>query len=250
MLHAPSTRPCPAPAGVSVSLPPWPSRHAPPLTSSEFPRKDRYLCAFYSALLVVGLLGPVHSAWACRPLATEDADVLERGSCERESFGLRVKPQGLNTTRGVSTQVGCGVGEATQIALAGTRSRGGEDTLGAWTVGGKTETVARDHGTLGVISGRYPATQGDDARLQVGVLKKEQRLVVLALNARAHSPGAAQKPYWVNTSAPAGTLNWKWSAGKTTAERHSVKLSSERCPKLSTISRAAKSLPRKPTVRN
>ncbi|MES2889352.1 MAG: hypothetical protein V4739_15260 [Pseudomonadota bacterium] len=97
-----------------------------------------------AALLVTGLLGPAHNAWAGRPLVTEDADVLERGHCEWESFGLHAKAEGLETIKGLSTQVGCGVGGGTQVALAGTRSRAGQDTLRAWTVGGKTEIVARD----------------------------------------------------------------------------------------------------------
>lgn len=104
-----------------------------------------------AALVLVGLLSLSQGAWAGRPLVTEDADVLERGSCELEGFGLRAKANGLEPLNAAAAQVGCGVGAGTQVALGGSRARSAGDTDRAWSIGGKTEIYARNSGRdLGV----------------------------------------------------------------------------------------------------
>jgi hypothetical protein len=55
------------------------------------------------------------SAWAGRPLLTEDASVLASRACELEGF-LAI-PQGWNTTVR-SAQISCGAGDRTQLGIA------------------------------------------------------------------------------------------------------------------------------------
>jgi hypothetical protein len=55
------------------------------------------------------------TAWAGRPLLTEDAGVLASRACELESFLAR--PQGWNTTVR-SAQISCGASDRTQLGIA------------------------------------------------------------------------------------------------------------------------------------
>ena len=65
---------------------------------------------------VFGLV--MQNAWAGRPFSTEDAGVIEKGHCEVEAFGVRLRPPGGPTENGLSAQLGCGVIGRTQLALA------------------------------------------------------------------------------------------------------------------------------------
>lgn len=58
------------------------------------------------------------AAIAGRPMATEDAGVLEASDCELESFIGAGRPRGGPSEREQSLQVGCGVGAHSQVALA------------------------------------------------------------------------------------------------------------------------------------
>lgn len=82
-----------------------------------------------AAIAVALALAP--SAHAGRPLVTEDANVLDRGACELESFAARARERDAPSTRSISVQAGCGIGLDTQLALQAVRTRGGEagDTL-------------------------------------------------------------------------------------------------------------------------
>jgi hypothetical protein len=86
-----------------------------------------------AAALCAAALAP---AIAGRPLETEDAGVLERGSCEVEGYAARLSAPG-SRERTHSLQSGCGVGLSTQLALAVTLSRADDDAHGAH-FGGKT----------------------------------------------------------------------------------------------------------------
>lgn len=76
------------------------------------------------------------TAWAGRPLATEDAGVLGRGECEIESYAGHVRD---NSSPSVSTrwaQFGCGIGLNSQLAIgAGTERSEGELTKPAALMG-------------------------------------------------------------------------------------------------------------------
>lgn len=93
-----------------------------------------------SILLLAALLafGP---AWAGRPLVTEDAGTLARGECEWESFaGRQARPK---VTLGAS-QVGCGVGYNTQLALGVSRDVSDGNGSNYLLVNGKTAFDAVD----------------------------------------------------------------------------------------------------------
>ena len=99
-----------------------------------------------SALLAACAL-PVHAG---RPLATEDADTLEAGACEWESFAGRESARGTPSARAWATQVGCGVGHRAQVALAYGEARSGGLKVPAWTLGGKLGLVPRADGATGL----------------------------------------------------------------------------------------------------
>ena len=90
------------------------------------------------------------TAQAGRPLATEDADVLDRAACEWESFAARQTVSGAPAVNGVSTQVGCGFGWNSQVALGYTRERSAGESASAWGLSGKTALVERSAGTTGL----------------------------------------------------------------------------------------------------
>ena len=92
-------------------------------------------------VVAVTLLGTAVGAspvWAGRPLATEDAGVLERGECELESYAGRVKADTPPTVRTGWAQIGCGIGFSTQIALGGGVERSDGDRSAKAALVGKT----------------------------------------------------------------------------------------------------------------
>jgi opacity protein-like surface antigen len=80
-------------------------------------------------------------AHAGRPLATEDAGVLERGECEWESFAARAKESQGSAGKTLSTQLGCGIGANTQVAFAVQRESADGQHAHALVLGGKTSLV-------------------------------------------------------------------------------------------------------------
>jgi len=75
------------------------------------------------------------TAWAGRPLVTEDAGVLAETECEWESFlGRQTEPK---VTLG-ATQIGCGIGSNTQVALGTSRERDAHTGSNYTTLSGKT----------------------------------------------------------------------------------------------------------------
>ncbi len=98
------------------------------------------LCTFAVMSALVGL------AHAGRPLATEDAAVIDKGSCELESFLAQSRGSGLPSASGFSVQYGCGVGFSSQLALATARFSAAGQADRTVTLGGKTglNTPAKD----------------------------------------------------------------------------------------------------------
>jgi hypothetical protein len=82
-------------------------------------------------------------AHAGRPLATEDAAVLERGECEWESFAARAAERQSSAARTLSTQLGCGIGANTQVALAVQRETADRQHGSALVLSGKTSLIER-----------------------------------------------------------------------------------------------------------
>lgn len=101
-------------------------------------------------LLAASLILLAGTAQAGRPLATEDADVLERGQCEAEGFVARASASGEPAVRGWTLQGSCGIGASTQLALATSRSRSNGATGSGLLFGGKTGIVPRDGDGLGL----------------------------------------------------------------------------------------------------
>jgi hypothetical protein len=90
------------------------------------------------------------SAHAGRPLATEDADVLDRGRCEAEGFYARLDPSGADATRGWTLQGACGIGGRTQVAPAYSRARSEGDRSEGLLLGGKTGILGREGDATGL----------------------------------------------------------------------------------------------------
>jgi hypothetical protein len=89
---------------------------------------------------------PLFSAQAGRPLATEDAGVLDRTDCEWESFAARGTERDSGAVNTLSTQVGCGIGVGTQVALALQRESADGQRANALALGGKTALIERKEG--------------------------------------------------------------------------------------------------------
>lgn len=107
-----------------------------PLSNLPLPRRRPRLRPEAAALLV-GLTLAGGAAQAGRPLITEDAGVLGRAECEWEGFLARSHDAGLRS-RDWSTQVGCGIGWRSQIALGYGESRVAGLRVRAVGLGGKT----------------------------------------------------------------------------------------------------------------
>jgi hypothetical protein len=94
------------------------------------PRRGRVHIAVLAATVLSSA-----NAWAGRPLVTEDAGVLAGSVCEWESFSARQLDPSV--TLG-TTQIGCGIGSNTQLAVGTSRERNA-DTASRYTIlAGKT----------------------------------------------------------------------------------------------------------------
>lgn len=96
------------------------------------------------------LLLAASASQAGRPLVTEDADVLDQGSCELEGFAARITENGAPRTDGWTAQAGCGIGLGSQVAVAYSHARSDGLSAEALNLIGKTRLVARQDGTTGV----------------------------------------------------------------------------------------------------
>lgn len=116
-----------------------------------------------NAALLLSIAAACGVTQAGRPLATEDADVLERGTCEAEGFAARLSTSGLPAANGVTMQFGCGLGWRSQAALAYSRARSDGTTAHAWALSGKTALVEGAAGSPGLT-----LAWGLDAQRQAG----------------------------------------------------------------------------------
>ena len=98
-------------------------------------------------ILVMLGIAAIGAAEASRPLATEDAAVKVKGECESDSYAGHVTAPGDRGIRARLTQVSCGIGLRTEMALGYSDLRDGGDTKRSLLVAGKTAlTDARDDG--------------------------------------------------------------------------------------------------------
>lgn len=110
--------------------------------------KMRY--PFATTILLAWLALPVHAG---RPLATDDAGVIETGQCEVESFLARASEREAPSTRGGTVQFGCGVGTQTQVALSAATFRTAGQSEQVWTLSGKTALGEAAGGTWALAYG-------------------------------------------------------------------------------------------------
>ncbi len=89
-------------------------------------------------LMAVAALSLIFSAHAGRPLATEDAGILNKSECEWESFGARSTSEGISVNV-INTQVACGVGADTQLAVSAGRASSQGVSSNIYTLNAKTE---------------------------------------------------------------------------------------------------------------
>lgn len=106
-------------------------------------------------------------AWAGRPLATEDAGVLERGDCELESFAARERAPASPRVTTLSVQAGCGIGWNTQVAASVAREREAGERSRLVGLVGKTGLRAltdTDYGVTLAYSLQWTRLPGDQLR--------------------------------------------------------------------------------------
>lgn len=101
------------------------------------------------------------TAIAGRPLATDDAGVIERGNCEVESFLARATERGSPSVHGASLQLGCGIAGNTQVALAVTTARGGGESERGLALNGKTALGEPANGNAWAVGWGLGALQPD-----------------------------------------------------------------------------------------
>lgn len=132
----------------------------------------------WHTFVALALAAPWLGAQAGRPLATEDAAVLERGDCEWESFAARAAERQASAVNALSTQLGCGFGFGTQVALAVQRQTSDGRHVNALVLGGKTGLVEGKDGTPGLTLawGLAAVKQPGDA------LKHERTALYLVLS--------------------------------------------------------------------
>lgn len=103
--------------------------------------------------MVGGLLlaaAPWHCHAGGQPLATEDADVLDAADCEWEGVYARQTAHRSPAENGWETQLSCGIGLKTQLALAYGQARAAGLTSRSVTLLGKTSLVERQDDGIGL----------------------------------------------------------------------------------------------------
>lgn len=128
-----------------------------------------FLRFFGLSFLALLCSAPAHAA---RPFVTEDAGVLDRGSCEFEASYGRTRQKGSATQRRWWLQPVCGVGLRTQIAIGGgASSAGGLRSKGLGVLGKTWLITPSDAGpnlaiVYGASMGREPGERWrHDAKL-------------------------------------------------------------------------------------
>jgi len=112
------------------------------------------------------LLAGGTTAWAGRPLATEDAGVIERGACEVESFFAHATERASPSISGASVQLGCGIAGNTQVALAVATARGGGETERGIALNGKTALGEPANGNAWAVAWGLAAVRPDGGSMK------------------------------------------------------------------------------------
>jgi hypothetical protein len=113
---------------------------------------EDFLKSFRRAAWVASLIcaGAPFRCEAARPLATEDADILDKSECEWEGVHTRQTARRSPVENGWETQLSCGVGLSTQVALAYGQAHASELTSRSVTLLGKTGLIERKDDGLGL----------------------------------------------------------------------------------------------------
>jgi hypothetical protein len=101
-------------------------------------------------------------SWAGRPLATEDAGIMEHDECEVENF---YATQAHPNVTALFTQAGCGVGRNTELALGISREVSPDSTTNYLILGGKTALVKMADENAGIAIA-YTFTSGKESKLE------------------------------------------------------------------------------------
>src|SRR5678816_3807327 len=98
-------------------------------------------CLAWAVLITTSCTLTLPAANAARPLATDDAGVLNSAECEIDTFVERSRVRDEPSYLGGSLQAGCGIGLSTQLSVVGARFDGDPATtqLG---LAGKTALIA------------------------------------------------------------------------------------------------------------
>lgn len=100
--------------------------------------------------IVLALLASITlPALADRPLVSETADVIDRGTCQVEAAYGRALTRGAPALRDVGAIFSCGVPLQTQLALGYGHTRGGGVKFESLLMGGKTTLRPPEHGQTG-----------------------------------------------------------------------------------------------------
>lgn len=104
------------------------------------------------AWMAAGLIGMAAPGMclAGQPLATEDADILDRSDCEWEGIFDRHTAHRSPSENGWETQLSCGIGLSTQVALAYGEAHGGGLRSRGVTLLGKTGLIERKDDSIGL----------------------------------------------------------------------------------------------------
>lgn len=108
----------------------------------------------HRAAWIVGSLlctaAPFHCHAGGAPLATDDTDVLDAADCEWEGGYTRQKAHRSPAENGWETELSCGIGLRTQLALAYGEARAADRTSRNVTLLGKTRLVERQDDRIGL----------------------------------------------------------------------------------------------------
>lgn len=102
------------------------------------------------AAVAAALLCSAIACHAGRPLATEDTDILDQKECEWESFVAHETSAANPAVDGGTTQIGCGLGYSTQLALAYSRARSAGLSAQGLSLVGKIGLIDRKDDAMGL----------------------------------------------------------------------------------------------------
>lgn len=163
------------------------------------------------------------TALAGRPMATEDAGVLEAGDCELESFVGASRPQGGPTERALSLQAGCGLGAQSQMALALARSSAEGDAVRSLTLLGKTALNPNAEDTAPKLSLAW-ALSADSAR---GSMKHEASALNAVMSWPLHDKVSLHVNVGWSHSASEKQQTTHWASGVEHHVRDDLDLTAE-----------------------